>query len=179
MSGHNKWSKIKHKKAATDAQKSKVFGKIAQLISVESKKSKGDINSPGLRSAIEKAKQVNMPTDNVNRAVQKGKNDTGAALEEVFYEAYGPGGVAIIISGLTDNRNRTAAEIKHMLSKQGLSLAQPGAASWAFEKDGEDYHAKTTTNISGAENEKLENIIETILDYDDVQDVFTNEVVTD
>lgn len=178
MSGHNKWSKIKHKKAATDAQRSKIFGKLAQLISVESKKANGDINSPGLRSAIEKAKQANMPTENVNRAVQKGKNDTSAALEEVLYEAYGPGGVAIIISGLTDNRNRTAAEIKHILTKQGISLAEPGAASWAFEKTGEEYKAKTTTTISEEENKKLGDIIENILDHDDVHDVFTNELVT-
>ena len=179
MSGHNKWSKIKHKKAATDAQKSKVFGKLGKLISVESKKAGGDENSPGLRVAIEKAKQANMPTDNIKRAVQKGKTDTSAILEEVLYEVYGPGGVAIIISGLTDNRNRTAAEIKHLLTKQGLSLAEPGAASWAFEKVGEEYNAKTTTQITPEENTKLENIIETILDHEDVQDVYSNELLTD
>ena len=178
MSGHNKWSKIKHKKAATDAQRSKIFGKLAQLIAVESKKAKGDVNSPGLRSAVEKAKESNMPTENINRAVQKGKNDEGTSLEVVLYEAYGPAGVAIIISGLTDNRNRTAAEIKHTLSKLGLSLAEPGAASWAFEKDAENYRAKTTIKISNEENTKLEDIVETILDHDDVQDVFTNEDVT-
>lgn len=176
MSGHNKWSKIKHKKAATDAQKSKVFGKLAKLIAVESKKAGGDESSAGLRTAIEKAKQSNMPTDNIKRAVQKGKSDTSATLEDVVYEVYGPGGVAIIIAGLTDNRNRTAAEIKHMLSKQGLSLAEPGAASWAFEKgsDGE-YSAKTTTQISEEERVKLEYIVETVLDHEDVQDVYTNE----
>ena len=176
MSGHNKWSKIKHKKAATDAQKSKVFGKLAKFIAVESKKACGDVNSPSLRSAIEKAKQSNMPTDNINRAVQKGKNDTSAVLEEVLYEAYGPGGVAIVISGLTDNRNRTAAEMKHLLTKQGLSLAGQGAASWAFEKEKGEYVAKTTVPISQEENTKLETIVETILDNDDVQDVYTNEV---
>jgi YebC/PmpR family DNA-binding regulatory protein len=176
MSGHNKWSKIKHKKAATDAQRSKIFGKLAQLIAVESKKAGGDVNSAGLRAAIEKARQANMPTDNVNRAVQKGKSDTSSALEEVLYEAYGPGGVAILISGLTDNKNRTAAEIKHTLSKQGgLSLAEPGAASWAFEKEGSEYKAKTTTAISEEDNTKLENIIEEILDHDDIQEVYSNE----
>ncbi|HEC32634.1 MAG TPA: YebC/PmpR family DNA-binding transcriptional regulator [Candidatus Kaiserbacteria bacterium] len=178
MSGHNKWSKIKHKKAATDAQKSKVFGKIAKLIAVESKKTSGDINSPELRSAIEKAKQVNMPTDNINRAVQKGKTDTSTSLEEVLYEVYGPGGVAIIILGLTDNKNRTAAEIKHLLSKQDLSLAGPGAAMWAFEKDGDEYKPNTTTSISKEEGLKLKNVVEIILEHDDVQDVFTNELLS-
>ncbi|MEX0652191.1 MAG: YebC/PmpR family DNA-binding transcriptional regulator [Candidatus Paceibacterota bacterium] len=179
MSGHNKWSKIKHKKAATDAQKSKIFGKLGKLIVVESKQAKGDENSPGLRAAIEKAKQANMPNDNIARAVQKGKNDTGVALEALLYEVYGPGGVAIMISGFTDNRNRTAAEIKHLLTKQGLTLAAPGAASWAFQKDTDEYTAKTTVEISKDDNEKLERLIETILDHDDVQDVFTNERVRD
>jgi len=177
MSGHNKWSKIKHKKAATDAQKSKVFGKLARFIAVESKKVGGDINSASLRVAMEKAKQSNMPIENINRAIQKGKTDTSATPESVLYEAYGPGGIAIIISGLTDNRNRTAAEIKHILAKQGLSLAEPGAASWAFEKDGEEYKAKTTTPISKEDEERLNGVVDAILDNDDVQDVYTNEVV--
>ncbi len=175
MSGHNKWSKIKHKKAATDAQRSKIFGKLGKLITVESKKVSGDVNSPGLRAVIEKAKQSNMPTDNIKRAVQKGTSDNSAPMEAVLYETYGPGGIAVIISGLTDNKNRTAAEIKHLLSKQGLTLAEPGAASWAFEKVGEEYNAKTTTKISKEENTKLEQLIENLLDHEDVQDVYSNE----
>ena len=177
MSGHNKWSKIKHKKAATDAQKSKVFGKLSRLIAVESKKAGGDVNSPSLRVAIEKAKQSNMPTDNINRAVQKGVSDTSSTLEEVLYEAYGPGGVAIIISGLTDNKNRTAAEMKHLLGKQGLSLAEPGSALWAFGKEGQEYSAKTTITISQEDNIKLETIVENLLDHDDVLNVYSNETV--
>jgi len=175
MSGHNKWSKIKHKKAATDAQKSKVFGKLGKLIAVESKKAGGDVTSAGLRAAIEKAKQSNMPNDNIARAVQKGKTDTSTTLDDVLYEAYGPGGVAIMISGLTDNRNRTAAEIKHLLSTQSLTLAEPGSASWAFEKVGQDYEAKTTTQISEDDNTKLETIVEQLLDHEDVQEVYSNE----
>src|SRR3989344_2427014 len=117
MSGHNKWSKIKHKKAASDAVKSRVFSKFARLISVESKKVKGDINAPGLRLAIERAKKENMPGDNIERAVAKGKSDTGTSLEKVIFETYGPGGVALLIEGLTDNNNRTSQEIKHLLGK--------------------------------------------------------------
>jgi len=174
MSGHNKWSKIKHKKAATDAQKSKIFGKVARLIAVESKKAGGDVNSPGLRLAIDKAKEVNMPKDNIDRAVAKGTSADTAALESVVYEAYGPGGCALIITGLTDSRNRTAAEVKHTLSKNGLELAAQGSALWAFEKSGDEYTAKSTVALSETDADKLENLIEAFGELDDIQDVFTN-----
>lgn len=174
MSGHNKWSKIKHKKAASDAQKSKIFGKLGKLIATESKKVAGDVNSAGLRTAIEKAKEANMPIDNINRAVQKGKTDTGADLEEVVYEAYGPGGVALIIVALTDNRNRTAPEIKHILSKNGLALAAPGSAAWAFSKKDGEYIPNDTLSISESDGGKLEALMEILDEQDDVQDVFTN-----
>ena len=174
MSGHNKWSKIKHKKAATDAQKSRVFSKYARLIAVESKKAGGDINAPNLRAVIEKAKKDSMPADNISRAVAKGVGGGGEAMEEVTYEAYGPGGSALIIEGLTDNRNRTAAEIKHILSKRGIELASPGSATWAFGKTSTEWEAKTTTPISDEDGEKLEELIETLLEHDDVQNVYTN-----
>ncbi|OGG54438.1 hypothetical protein A3D62_01930 [Candidatus Kaiserbacteria bacterium RIFCSPHIGHO2_02_FULL_49_11] len=174
MSGHNKWSKIKNKKAASDAQKSKIFGKLGKLLATESKLAKGDVNTPRMRTVIEKAKQANMPQDNINRAVQKGKTDT-ASLEEVLYEAYGPGGVAIIIEGLTDSRNRTAQEIKHLLSKHDTALAAPGAAVWAFEKTADGFEPKNTVPLLDFEREKLSNLVEAILDHDDVQEVYTNE----
>ncbi|PIT90846.1 YebC/PmpR family DNA-binding transcriptional regulator [Candidatus Kaiserbacteria bacterium CG10_big_fil_rev_8_21_14_0_10_49_17] len=174
MSGHNKWSKIKHKKAATDAQKSKIFGKLARLIAVESKKAGGDSNSPGLRLAIDKAKEVNMPKDNIDRAVAKGTSADTAALESVVYEAYGPGGCALIITGLTDSRNRTAAEVKHTLSKNGLELAAQGSALWAFEKNGDEYTAKSTVPLSESDAQKLEGVIEAFGELEDIQDVFTN-----
>src|SRR3989344_2307535 len=97
MSGHSKWSQIKHKKAITDARKSKVFSKLVRFLTVESRKAKGDRNAPGLRLAIEKAKAANMPSDNIDRAVEKGRGDTETAMEEVLYESYGPGGVALLI----------------------------------------------------------------------------------
>lgn len=174
MSGHNKWSKIKHKKAATDAQKSKIFGKVARLISVESKKADGDTSASGLRAAIDKAHSVNMPKDNIERAIAKGTSADGATLDPAVYETYGPGGVAIIIDALTDNKNRTAAEIKHLLSKIGLELASPGSALWAFENTAEGYEPKTMTKISDGDGEKLEKILETIDEQEDVQDVYTN-----
>jgi len=173
MSGHNKWSKIKHKKAATDAQKSKIFSKLVKLIQVESKTSGGDVNSPALKSAIEKARKANMPSDNIDRAVKKGSN-SDTVTESVVYEAYGPGGVAMIIDGLTDNRNKTAQEIRHILTRNGLSIAESGSASWAFTKTGAEYIPNTMTEVSDEDGEKLNKIIEELEENDDVQEVYTN-----
>lgn len=175
MSGHNKWSKIKHKKAATDAARSKVFGKMARLIALESKKANGDVSSPGLRTAIESARAVNMPNDNIDRAVAKGTSAETAALEAVTYEMYGPGGTAVLIDLLTDNRNRTAAEIRHLLSKLGgYELATPGSAAWAFNKTPESCEPTTTVDISDEDGEKLESLMEALDEHDDVQEVYTN-----
>ncbi len=174
MSGHNKWSKIKHKKAATDAQKSKVFGKLARLIAVESKLAGGDNSSPSLRAAIEKAKKENMPSSNIDRAVKKGAGNDMAQMEAVLYEAYGPGGCALIIEGLTDNKNRTSAEIKHILSKNGLALAAQGSASWAFEKTGEVWEPKTMAPINEEDKEKLGRVMDEFEENDDIQEVYTN-----
>ena len=174
MSGHNKWSKIKHKKAATDAAKSKIFGKFSRLISVESKKCGGDVNSPGLRSAIDRARSASMPSDNIERAVKKGAGGDTADMEEVVYEAYGPEGCALIITGLTDNKNRTSAEVKHILAKGGAELAAQGAASWAFAREGADWKANSTIPLTEDSCEKLGNLIEALEENDDVQNVYTN-----
>lgn len=174
MSGHNKWSKIKHKKAITDAQKSKVFSKFAHLIALESKKAKGDISSPALRAAIERAKQANMPSGNIEKAVKKGGAADAGALEEVMYEAYGPGGAALIIEGITDNKNRTGAEVKHILTKNGLSLAARGAASWAFVKIDGEWQANQKTSIEESDSQKLEKLIDELEENDDIQSIYTN-----
>lgn len=174
MSGHNKWSKIKNKKAVTDAQKSKVFSKFSQLITIESKKAKGDENSPSLRTVVERAKKENMPIVNIEKAIKKGAGADVGSLEEVLYEAYGPGGVAIIIDGITDNKNRSAAEIKHILSKNGLSLAGQGSATWAFEKTHEGWEPKQMAQVGEEDGEKLEKLIEELEDNDTVQNVYTN-----
>lgn len=174
MAGHNKWSKIKHKKAATDAAKSKVFGKMARLIAVESKKANGDVSSPGLRAAIDSAKAVSMPKENIERAIAKGSSDETAALESILYEMYGPAGTAVLIDIVTDNRNRTAAEIRHLLSKLDYELATPGSAAWAFTKTAEGYEAQTTVEISDEDGEKLEKLMEALDEHDDVQEVYTN-----
>ncbi|PIR82519.1 YebC/PmpR family DNA-binding transcriptional regulator [Candidatus Kaiserbacteria bacterium CG10_big_fil_rev_8_21_14_0_10_59_10] len=180
MSGHSKWSKIKRQKGANDAARGVVFGKLARRIAVESKLAGGDVNAPSLRAAMDAARAANMPKDNIERAVAKGASADAAALESVTYETYGPGGAAIIIDALTDNRNRTAAEIKHLLSKLGLELAAPGSALWAFEKtdgvsaEGAKYEPKTTVPLSEEDDAKLMEILGAIDEHDDVQEVYTN-----
>lgn len=174
MAGHNKYSKIKHIKAKNDAQKSKQFGKLVRLITVEAKAAKGNVASPGLANAIEKARKENMPNDTIDRAIKKAITDNSASMESVVYETYGPGGVAILISALTDNRNKTAQEIKHILSLNGFELASPGSASWAFEKDHNGYKATSTTPLEDNDIEVLTKLVEDLENNDDVQDVFTN-----
>ena len=160
MSGHNKWSKIKHKKAATDAQKGKVFSKHSALITMEVKKANGDANSPSVVAAIERAKKDSMPKDNIERAVQKGCGTGADSLEEALYEGYGPGGAAILIEVVTDNNKRTAPEIRHIFSKAGLELGTPGSAAWAFTKTNDGYVPNTPMELDDATGEKLADFIE-------------------
>ena len=179
MSGHNKWSKIKHKKAATDAQKSKVFSKHSQLITMESQKAKGDVSSPSLAAAIERAKKDSMPKENIERAVAKGSGANGATLQEVLFEAYGPGGVAILITAVTDNNNRTAPEIRHIFSKSGLELGAPGSAAWAFTKDAAGYTPNTPVELDDEAGAKLADFIEKLEEQDDVTNVYTGADTTE
>jgi YebC/PmpR family DNA-binding regulatory protein len=175
MSGHNKWSKIKHKKGAGDAKRSQIFSRLSKLITNESKKANGNVSSPSLANAIEAAKKENMPKDTIERAVKKGTDAGTATLEPVTYESYGPGGCAIIIEALTDNKNRTAAEIRHILSKSGCELATPGAASWAFTKSGNEWKANSNVELSEDDQKKLEALVESLDDNEDVQGIYTNE----
>ena len=147
MSGHNKFSKIKRLKAKTDAQKSAVFTKFAKLLQMEAKKANGNVTSPGLKAAIERAKAADMPNDNIERSIKKAIGAGAEQMEEVTYEAYGPGGVAIIIEGLTSNKNRAAAEIKHILSLNDTSLASSGSASWAFERKANSFLSEAAINL--------------------------------
>jgi YebC/PmpR family DNA-binding regulatory protein len=176
MSGHNKWAQIKHKKAITDAKKSKIFSKLVRFISVEAKLSGGK-ESPGLRAAIEKAKKVNMPAENIERAIKKA-SEPGAHMDAIVYEAYGPGGVGIIIETLTDSKNRTAQDIKHILSKNGFVLGGIGSVIWAFSKqkspEGFTWTPATTIPLSDADLELLDKLVEELEENDDAQEVFTN-----
>lgn len=176
MSGHNKWSQIKHKKDITDARKSKIFSKIVRFISVEARLSGGK-ESPGLRSAIEKAKKVNMPADNIERAIKKA-SESSVKMDAITYEAYGPGGVGIIIETLTSSRNRTAQDIKHILSKNNSSLAGIGSVTWSFSKEitpeGIIWKPSTTIPISDSDMELLDKLVDELEENDDVQDVYVN-----
>lgn len=174
MSGHNKWSKIKNKKAVTDATKSKVFSKMARLISIASRQVRGDVSSPILRAAIDKAREYNMPADNIDRAVKKGSGADAEALEAITYETYGPAGSALIIEALTANRNKAAQEVKFILSRHGFTLAAPGSAVWAFTKDGGEYKPNITIPLSEKDEKILETLIEELENNDEVQDVYTN-----
>jgi YebC/PmpR family DNA-binding regulatory protein len=173
MSGHNKWSKIKHKKAATDAVKSKVFSKHAALIAMEVRKAGGDVNSAGVLAVVERAKKDSMPKDNIERALAKGSVTVGSALEEVIFEAFGPGGVGMIITAVTDNNNRTAPEIRHIFTKAGYQLGAPGSAMWAFTKTADGYLPTNPLDLNDTDGEKLATLIETLEDHDDVQDIYT------
>jgi YebC/PmpR family DNA-binding regulatory protein len=138
MSGHSKWAQIKHKKASTDAKRGKVFTKIVKEIAVSARTGGGDPSgNPRLRTAIDKAKEVNMPADNIKRAIMKGTGELpGVSYEETVYEGYGPGGAAILLQVMTDNKNRTISEIRHLLSKHGGNLGEAGCVSWMFTQSG-------------------------------------------
>jgi YebC/PmpR family DNA-binding regulatory protein len=139
MSGHSKWSTIKHKKAAQDAKRGKLFSKIIKEVTIAARMGGGDPDgNPRLRSAIATAKAANMPADNLKRAIQKGTGELpGATYEEVAYEGYGPGGVAIFLDTLTDNKMRTTPEIRHLFTKYGGNLSEPNSVAWMFEKKGQ------------------------------------------
>jgi YebC/PmpR family DNA-binding regulatory protein len=138
MSGHSKWSTIKHKKAAQDAKRGKAFSKIIKEITVAARIGGGDLAAnPRLRTAIAAAKVENMPKDNIERAIKKGTGELeGVNYEEVTYEGYGPGGVAVLVETISDNRQRTVADVRHLFSKRGGSLGEPGSVAWIFKKKG-------------------------------------------
>ena len=138
MSGHSKWASIKHKKGAIDAKRGKIFTKLIKELTVAARIGGGDPSgNPRLRAAILAAKAENMPKDNIERAIKKGTGELeGVNYEEVSYEAYGPGGVAVLISCLTDNKNRTVADLKHIFDRHGGNLGEPGSVAWVFVKKG-------------------------------------------
>ena len=138
MSGHSKWHTIKHKKAAADAKRGKVFTRIIKELTVAARQGGGDPDTnPRLRTVLADAKSVNMPAENIKRAIQRGTGEEpGMSYEEVMYEGYGPGGAALLIDALTDNRNRTVGELRHMLSKNGGNLGESNSVAWMFDKKG-------------------------------------------
>jgi len=139
MSGHSKWAQIKHRKAATDARRGQLFTKLARAITVAAREGGGDPDANfTLAAAVQKARDYSMPKDNIQRAIDRGTGAAGGAdaIERVVYEGYGPGGAAILVEALTDNRNRTSADMRHVFDKHGGSLGEPGSVAWVFEKRG-------------------------------------------
>ncbi len=138
MSGHNKWSTIKHKKGAADAKRGKLFSRVIKEITVAARDGGGDVDgNPRLRSAVLAAKAANMPKDNIERAIKKGTGELdGETYEEITYEGYAPGGAAVLVQCVTDNKNRAASEVRHAFSKFGGNLGEPGSVSWMFAKKG-------------------------------------------
>ena len=163
MSGHSKWATIKHKKAKEDVKRGKVFTKLIKEISVVAREGGGDLEgNPKLRMLVDKAKAVNMPQDNITRAIKKATGELGGvAYEAITYEGYGPFGTAVIVETLTDNKKRTVSDLRHVFSKYGGNLAEGGAVAWLFEHKGV---IRATGNIS--EDQLLERLLE--YDLDDV-----------
>ncbi len=204
MSGHSKWHSIKHKKGATDAKRGKLFTKFIKEITVAARTGGGDPDSNArLRKAITDAKAGNMPNDTIDRAIRRGTGaEEGVHYEEITYEGYGPGGVALLIDAVTDNRNRTVAEIRHIFSKNGGNLGESGSVGWMFEKKGYivvDKAAKAEDelfdlaidsgaedlrddqdvpqnyiNLEGQQASQMLKLMEALEDHDDVQKVSAN-----
>ncbi len=178
MSGHSKWAQIKHQKAVVDAKRGKIFGKLARMVSIAAREKGPDpAMNPTLRAVIQKAREVNMPQDNIERAIKRGAGSAGeAALQEFTCEAYGPGGAALVITGITDNNNRTSNEIKHLLGEHGAKWANPGSVLWAFEKKDGQWVSKPYSEIELSETDaaQLYKLMEIIDDHDDVHGVYAN-----
>ena len=175
MSGHSKWKQIAHKKGATDLKRGRIFSKLLRAISIAAKTEPNPQFNPRLRSAIEKAKENNVPADNIERAVSKASEQKN--LEDVTIEAYGPEGAALIIQAITDNTNRTVNEIRNILNERGAKMATPGSVLWAFNAPtagGQEYTAKFPQPISDQAKEQLQKLIDALEENEDVQKVYTN-----
>jgi YebC/PmpR family DNA-binding regulatory protein len=177
MSGHSKWSTIKRKKGVTDSRRGKIFTKLIKEITVAARFGGGDADAnPRLRAAVAAARTENMPKDNIERAIKKGTGELeGATYEEVCYEGYGPGGAAVLVESLTDNKNRTVADIRHIFSRSGGSLGEAGCVAWMFEKKGLFIFEKTGVNEDLLMEVALDAGAEDIQDEEDTFEVTTSQ----
>lgn len=175
MAGHSKWANIKHKKGKEDAKRGKVFTKLIKEITVAAKIGGGDIDAnPRLRSAVDAAKSANMPKDNIERGIKKGTGELeGVSYEEIKYEGYGPGGAAVIVESLTDNKNRAVAEIRHLFSKHGGNLGENGCVAWMFEKKGLIVISKEVTDEEALMDIVLEAGADDVREEEDSFEVIT------
>lgn len=180
MSGHSKWNNIKNRKGAADAKRGKVFSQIAKLIKSAVKEGKsGDPKfNPQLRLLLDKARAANMPKANIDRAIERGLgHGKGGSINEIVYEAYAHGGVGLIIVGMTDNPQRTAGDVRAILSKAGGSLGGPGSVMFMFERRDEEYHPTIPMELTDEDQiVKLEELMDALRGHDDVEDVYTAAV---
>ena len=183
MSGHSHWSGIKHKKGATDAKRGKVFSKLLKAISAAAKSEPNPDFNPRLRTAVLKAKEANVPADTILRAITWA-SDPGDSFEELLFEAYGPGGAAILIEAVSDNRNRTVAEVKAVIAEFGGKWAEAGSVRWAFEHTADErgfqadqrgfWKPKFTQAVSSDDATKIKKLVEALHEHEDVEEVYTN-----
>jgi len=182
MSGHSKWATIKRKKEITDAKRGRLFSKISKIIEIAAKKGVDPKTNISLKAAVDQARSFNMPSANIERAIKKGSGagDGASALEEVVYEAYGPGGVAILIAVVTDSKNRTVSEIKHILAMYDANLSGAGSVRWLFESKFENgemkWYPKQTVKLSEEDEAKLTALFSDLDDQEDISEVFTNSL---
>jgi len=183
MSGHSKWNNIKNRKGAVDAQKSKDFAQATKQIRMAVKEGKsGDPQfNPSLRSALDKARAVNLPKDKVATAIERGlgKSASGAQLQEILYEGFGPMGVGLLIQAVTDNPNRTSADIRFALSKSGGSLGSPGSVSYLFERTPQGFISKLPMALEKDQAKQLLDLIDALTQIEDIEDVYTTVTLTE
>ncbi len=178
MSGHSKWSQIKHQKGVTDKKRGQLFSKLGAAITAAAKTEPNPQFNPRLRSAIDKAREFQMPNDNIERAIKKAA-DKNESIEELLFESYGPGGAALLIEAITDSRNRTVAEVKKILHDHEGKWAESGSVRWAFEQITEEngdrvWKSKFPQAVSDDDQKKLNRLIEALDDHDDIQNIFIN-----
>lgn len=173
MSGHSHWAGIKRKKEVTDKKRGKIFSKLSKAITAAVGSEPNPDFNPRLRTAVQKAKEASVPVDNIERAIKKA-SEAGAALEELVIESYGPGGAAILIEAIADNKNRVIAEVKKILSDHGAKWAEQGSVRWAFEEKGGALAPKFLQDLNAEDSEKMKTLIEALDDNDDVQEIYTN-----
>ncbi|MBN2573186.1 MAG: YebC/PmpR family DNA-binding transcriptional regulator [Deltaproteobacteria bacterium] len=174
MSGHNRWSKIKHKKGASDAKKSKVWTKVIKEITISARSGGDPAGNPRLRAAVDKARSVNMPNDTIERAIKKGTGELeGVSYEEFSFEAYGPGGTAILLEIMTDNRNRTTGEIRSLLTKNNGNLGSSGSVAWMFKKQGMVVYDKSAVDENKVTDAAIELGADDVRSDDDSVSVIT------
>ena len=172
MSGHNKWTQIKHKKASADQARAKLFSKLAKNISIAARSGSDPKFNPALRSAIDQAKKQNMPHANIERAIKR-VSEKGS-LEPVLVEAYGPGGAGVLVDALTDNKNRTLGELRLLFKKHDIKTADPGSLLWSFKKTLDGYEPNIRVDIPKDERDKVSALVEELKEHEDVMGVYVS-----